>query len=71
MRAMATFNDTHVPANANGGWGFAAFIIGLAVLCIVIATWVHKETYKHPTDVTWHGIGSSGRGFEGPTPTGH
>ena len=68
---MATFNDTHVPANANGGWGFAAFIIGLAVLCIVIATWVHKETYKHPTDVTWHGFGSSGRGFEGPTPTGH
>lgn len=67
---MATFNDTHVPANANGGWGFAAFIIGLAVLCIVIATWVHKETYKHPTDVTWHGIGSSGKGFEGPTATG-
>jgi hypothetical protein len=68
---MATLNDRHVPAETNGGWGFATFVIGLAVLCIVIATWVHKETYKHPTDVTWHGIGSSGRGFEGPGGGGH
>lgn len=60
MRAMPTLNDRHVPAETNGGWGFASFVIALAVLCIVIATWVHKETYKHPTDVTWHGIGSNG-----------
>jgi DNA-binding protein H-NS len=25
--------------------------------CIVTATYVHKKTYKHPTDVTWHGKG--------------
>jgi hypothetical protein len=21
-------------------------------------TYIHKQTYKHPTDVTWHGKGS-------------
>jgi hypothetical protein len=55
---MAQYTDRYVPANTNGGWGFAAFIIGLAVACIIMATVVHKHTYKHPTDVTWHGKGS-------------
>lgn len=50
--------DRYVPANTNGGWGFGAAIILLAVACIVTATVIHKKTYKHPTDVTWHGIGS-------------
>jgi len=55
---MATHVDRYVPADTNGGWGVGAFIILLAVICIVTATWIHKATYKHPTDVTWHGIGS-------------
>ena len=50
--------DRYVPADTNGGWGFAAGIIALAVLCIAGATYIHKTTYKHPTDVTWHGRGS-------------
>jgi uncharacterized membrane protein len=44
----------HVPATTNGGWGFAAVIVALAVLCASVATYIHKKTYKHPTDVTWN-----------------
>lgn len=68
---MAIFNDTHVPAETNGGWGFAAFVIGLVILCIVTATLVHRATYKHPTDVTWHGIGSGYGKPEGAGEVGH
>jgi len=49
--------DRYVPANTNGGWGFAAMIVLLALVCITTATIIHKKTYRHPTDVTWHGIG--------------
>jgi hypothetical protein len=55
---MAQHIDRYVPADTNGGWGFASAVVGLAVLCIVVATYVHKQTYRHPTDVTWHGKGS-------------
>ena len=50
MRQQHT--DRYVPAVSNGGWGFAAAIIGLALVLIATATYVHKRTYKHPTDVT-------------------
>ena len=59
--------DRYIPAETNGGWGFASFIILLAVICIVTATYIHKHTYKHPTDVTWHGPGSG----DAPEPAGH
>ena len=49
--------DRYVPAQTNGGWGFAGFIIALAAACIVVATYVHKKTYKHPTDPTAQAIG--------------
>ena len=49
--------DRYVPAQTNGGWGFAGFIIGLAIACILLATYVHQKTYKHPTDVTARAIG--------------
>jgi len=49
--------DRYVPANTNSGWGFVALIIALALACIATATYVHKKTYKHPTDVTRHGKG--------------
>jgi hypothetical protein len=55
---MAQYVERYVPADTNAGWGIAAFILGLALACAVAATWIHKETYKHPTDVTWHGKGS-------------
>jgi hypothetical protein len=49
--------DRYVPADTNGGWGIAAGVLLLVLACIVTATYVHKKTYKHPTDVTWHGKG--------------
>jgi len=49
--------DTWVEAKTNEGWGIAAGVVGLAVLCIVMATVVHQRTYRHPTDVTWHATG--------------
>ncbi|HEX3866552.1 MAG TPA: hypothetical protein VHV78_07345 [Gemmatimonadaceae bacterium] len=52
---MAHHVDRYVPADTNAGWGIAAFIILLAVACIASVTYIHKTTYKHPTDVTWHG----------------
>jgi hypothetical protein len=55
---MAQYTERYVPADTNAGWGFAAFIMGLVVACVIVVTWIHKETYKHPTDVTWHGKGS-------------
>jgi len=49
--------DRYVPAETNSGWGIAAFIVLLALACIATATYVHRRTYKHPTDVTWHAKG--------------
>jgi hypothetical protein len=50
--------DRYIPADTNGGWGFAAGVIALAVFFIVSVTIIHRNTYRHPTDVTWHGKGS-------------
>jgi hypothetical protein len=50
--------DRYIPADNNAGWGVAAGIVFLAIVCIATATYVHKRTYKHPTDVTWHARGS-------------
>jgi hypothetical protein len=55
---MAQYPDRYVPADTNAGWGFAAFIVFLTVACIVTVAIIHKNTYKHPTDPTWHGKGS-------------
>lgn len=49
--------DRYVPANINGGWPFAGGIILLALICIGFATYVHKKTYRDPTDPTWHAKG--------------
>jgi hypothetical protein len=55
---MAPHVDRYVPAVTTGGKGFAAFIVGLALVLIAMVTYIHKQTYRHPTDVTWHGKGS-------------
>ena len=49
--------DRHVPADTNGGWGYAALIILLALICIATATYIHEKTYKDPQDVTFHAKG--------------
>ena len=46
----------HVPFKREG-WGVAAFICALAVVSALSAFYVHKTTYKHPTDVRAHAVG--------------
>jgi hypothetical protein len=63
--------DRYTPADTNGGWGFASVVIAVVVLCIVTVTYIHKQTYKHPTDVTWHGKGSGDAAPPGEGSLGH
>lgn len=48
----------YVPADTNAGWGVIGLVLALAVACIITVTYVHRATYKHPTDVTWQAGGS-------------
>ena len=41
------------------GWGFAAFVVLLAVAAAASAAYVHNATYKPPTDVRFHAAGTS------------
>jgi hypothetical protein len=52
--------DRYVPANTNAGWGVAAGVILLVLACIATATYIHRKTYRHPTDVTWRAKGERG-----------
>ena len=49
----------HTPFKQEG-WGIALLIVLLAVATAGWATYVHKTTYKHPTDVRFHAAGSAG-----------
>jgi len=58
-------HDSHAPAPAGRhvpfkqeGWGVALFVCLLAVVSAASAFYVHKTTYKHPTDVRNHAVGS-------------
>lgn len=58
-------HDSHTPAPAGRhipfkreGWGIALFVCLLAVGSGVAAFYVHQTTYKHPTDVRNHAVGS-------------
>jgi hypothetical protein len=42
------------------GWGVALFIVLLAIATASWATYVHKTTYKAPTDVRFRAAGSAG-----------
>jgi hypothetical protein len=55
---MSDHIDRYVPAETNGGWGFASGVIVLAIALIAAVAYIHKSTYKHPTDVTWQAKGS-------------
>ena len=68
---MAEHIDRYVPAETNGGWPFATGVIVLALVCIAAATYIHNESYKHPTDVTWHGKGSGTKAPPGAGSLGH
>jgi hypothetical protein len=49
--------DRYVPFKQEG-WGIALFIVLLAVGSAAFATYVHKTTYKHPTDTHFRAAGS-------------
>jgi hypothetical protein len=41
------------------GWGVALFICLLALASALTAGYVHKRTYKDPTDVRFQAVGES------------
>lgn len=49
---------THVPFKQEG-WGIAMLVVMLAVASAAGAAYVHRTTYKHPTDVRFHARGSA------------
>lgn len=49
----------HIPFKQEG-WGVALFVVLLAVATAGWATYVHKTTYRHPTDVRFQATGSGG-----------
>ena len=55
----APHEGRHVPFK-QGGWGAALFVCLLALLAAATATYVHKRTYLHPTDVRMHAAGDAG-----------
>ena len=53
--------DRYVPFKQEG-WGIALFVVLLAVGSAAMATYVHKSTYKHPTDVHFRAAGAATSG---------
>jgi hypothetical protein len=58
-------HDSNAPAPVarripfkQGGWGTALFVCFLAVGSALSAYYVHRTTYKHPTDVRAHAVGA-------------
>ena len=49
----------HIPFKQEG-WGTAIFVCLLALATAAAATYVHKRTYLHPTDVRNHAAGTPG-----------
>lgn len=48
----------HIPFKQEG-WGVALFVVMLAVASAGGAWYVHKTTYKQPTDVRFHAAGTT------------
>jgi hypothetical protein len=59
---MSDHIDRYIPAETNGGWGFASGVIVLAIVLIAAVAYIHNATYKPPTDVTWQAKGSGSHG---------
>lgn len=65
---MAHHVPRYVPARTNQGWPIAGLVALLTVALIAMVTVIHKRTYKHPTDPTWHAVGGANNPTKG---TGH
>lgn len=48
----------HIPFKQEG-WGVALFVVMLAAASAGGAWYVHKTTYKHPTDIRFHAVGTA------------
>ena len=49
--------DRYIPFKQEG-WGIALFIVLLALGSAAFATYVHKTTYRHPTDTRFQATGA-------------
>lgn len=58
----------YIEAKTNEGWPIAGLVIALSIVCIIAVTIIHKRTYKHPTDPTWHAVGG---GTKAAAPAAH
>ena len=59
------YEGRHIPFKQEG-WGIALFVVFLAVASAGGAWYVHKTTYKHPTDVRFHAAGTTGEATAAP-----
>ncbi len=56
--AAAPHVDRHIPFK-KGGWGVAAFIVVLAIALASTAFYIHKTTFREPTDVKFRAAGTA------------
>ena len=56
--APTTHAGRYIPFKREG-WGIAALVCLLAVATAATATYIHRTTYKHPTDVRMRAAGAS------------
>ena len=52
-----SYEGKYIPFKQEG-WGFAFFVCMLAVASAGGAYYVHRTTYKHPTDIRFHAVGT-------------
>ena len=52
-----SYEGKHIPFKQEG-WGVAFLVVMLAVASAGGAWYVHKTTYKDPTDVRFHAVGT-------------
>jgi hypothetical protein len=55
--AAAPHVDRHIPFKREG-WGVAAFIVLLAIASASTAFYIHKTTFREPTDVRMRAAGT-------------
>lgn len=60
MSQVPPFVPRYVPARTNEGWPIVGLVVALTLALIVSVTVIHKRTYRHPTDPTWHAAGGTG-----------
>ena len=61
-----SYEGKHIPFKQEG-WGFALFVCVLAVATAGGAYYVHRTTYKHPTDVRFHAVGTTSAATPAPS----